>query len=80
MEFVDFTLCFLTTLINPCITYQPPNTSVLDFCNDLTDYFEKNFTSPGAQIIAGDFNIPNQPACEPRYDHLQGHIGWAKPY
>ena len=58
MECVDCALCFPTTLINLCIIYWPPNTSVLDFCNDLTDYFEKNITSPGSKIIVGDFNIP----------------------
>ena len=60
MECVGFALSFPTTLINLCIIYPPPNTSVLDFCNDLTDYFEKNKnrTSPGSKIIFGDFNIP----------------------
>ena len=58
MECVDFALCFSTTLINLCIFYWPPDTNVLDFCNDLTDYFEKNITSPGSKIIVGDFNIP----------------------
>ena len=59
MECADFFIpCLLTTIINLCIIYQPPDTSVLDFCNDLTDYFEKNITSPGEKIIVGDFNIP----------------------
>ena len=40
MECVDFTLCFLTTLLNLCIVYLPPNAGYLDFCNDLTDFFE----------------------------------------
>ena len=47
MECADFILCLLTTLSNLCIIYQPPNTSILGFCNDFTDYFEKNITSPG---------------------------------
>ena len=58
MEYADFILCFPTTLISLCIIYLPPNTSVLDFCNDLTDYFEKNITSLGEKIIVGDFNTP----------------------
>ena len=44
--------------IKLCIIYQPPNTSALDFCNDLTDYFEKNVTLLGEKIIVCDFNIP----------------------
>ena len=58
MESADFILCLLTTLINLCIIYQPPITSVLDVCNDLTEYFEKNIISPGGKIIVEDFNIP----------------------
>ena len=42
MECADFIICLPTTLINLCVIYQPPNTSILHFCNDLPDYFEKD--------------------------------------
>ena len=77
MECAELIICLPTTLINLCIIYQPPNTSILDFCNDLTDYFEKNITSMGEKIIFDDFN---QPTYAPGYDHLQGYIRWTKFY
>ena len=62
MECADVIFCFPTTWINLFIIYWPPNSSVLYYCNDLTDYFEKNITSPGEKIIVGDFQHSNQPA------------------
>ena len=41
-----------------CVIYRPPDTSIAAFCEDLTDYQEKNVTSPGRMIIVGDINIP----------------------
>ena len=45
-------------LVNLCVIYRPPNTSIVAFCEDLTDHQERNVTSPGRMIIVGDINIP----------------------
>ena len=43
--------------INLCVIYRPPHTSIAAFCDDLTDYCERNITSPGKMVIVGDVNI-----------------------
>ena len=58
MECADFLLDFQNMLVNLCVIYRPPDTSIAAFCEDLTDYQERNVTSTGRMIIVGDINIP----------------------
>ena len=58
MECADFLLDFENVLVNQCVIYRPPNTSIVAFYEDLTDHQERNVTSPGRKIIVGDINIP----------------------
>ena len=55
MECADFLLDIKNVLVNLCVIYRPPNTSIVAFCEDLTDHQERNVTSP---VILGDINIP----------------------
>ena len=57
MECADFLLDFQNMLVNLCVIYRPPDTSIASFCDDLMDYQERNVTSPGRMIIVGDINI-----------------------
>ena len=57
MECADILLVFQNRLVNLCVIYRPPDTSIAAFCDDLTDYYERNVTSPGRTIIVGDVNI-----------------------
>ena len=57
MECADFLLAFHNMLVNLCVIYRPPDTCIRAFCEDLTDYCERNITSPGMTIIVGDVNI-----------------------
>ena len=50
-------LDFQNILVNLCVIYRQPDTSIAAFCEDLTDYQERNVTSPGRMIIVGDINI-----------------------
>ena len=58
MECADYLLDFGNVLVNLCVIYTPPNTSIVAFCEDLADHQERNVTSPGRMIIVGDINIP----------------------
>ena len=58
MECVDVLLDFQNMLVNLCVIYRPPNTSIVAFCEDLTDHQERNVTSTGRMIIVGDLNNP----------------------
>ena len=58
MECVDFLLDFQNMLVNLCVIYTPPDTSIVAFYEDLTDHQERNVTSPGRMIIVGDINLP----------------------
>ena len=58
MECADFLLDFQNVLVNLCVIYRPPNTSIVAFCEDLTDHQERNVTSPGRMIIVGNIKIP----------------------
>ena len=58
MKCADFLLDFQNMLVNLCVIYRPPDTSIAAFCEDLTDYQERNVTSPGRMIKVGDINIP----------------------
>ena len=57
MECADFLLEFQNMLVNLCVIYRPPDTSIAAFCDNLMDYQERNVTSPGKMIIVGDVNI-----------------------
>ena len=57
MGCADFLLVFQNMLVNLCVIYKPPDTCIVAFCDDLTDYSERNVTSPGRTIIVGDVNI-----------------------
>ena len=37
--------------------YRPPNTSVIDFCTELTTLIERHITDRGKAIWVGDLNI-----------------------
>ena len=39
------------------VVYCPPNTSVLQFCNELSDVLEEMVNIRGEMIKIGDFNI-----------------------
>ena len=58
MECADFPFDFQNVLVNLCVIYRLPNTSIVAFCKDLTDHQERNVTSPGRMIIVSDINIP----------------------
>ena len=57
MECAGFLLDFQNMLVNLCVIYRPPDTSISSFCDDLMDYQERNVTSLGKMIIVGDVNI-----------------------
>ena len=57
MECTDFLLDFQNILVNLCVIYRPPDTSIASFCADLMDYQERNVTSPGKMVIVSDVNI-----------------------
>ena len=57
MECADFFLDFQNMLVNLCVIYRPPDTNIAVFCEDLTDYQERNVTSSGKLIIVGDIKI-----------------------
>ena len=57
MECADFLLAFQNMLVNLCVIYRPQDTCIVAFYDDLTDYCERNITSPGRTIIVGDVNI-----------------------
>ena len=46
MECADILLDLDNVLVNLCVIYRPPNTSIVAFCEDLTDHQERNVTSP----------------------------------
>ena len=58
VECADFLLDFHNVLVNLCVIYRQPNTSIVAFCEDLTDHQERNVTSSGRTIIVHDINIP----------------------
>ena len=49
-------------LINLITIYRPPDSNVLEFCNELTNLIGTNINSSGELILLGDVNIPvNKP-------------------
>ena len=57
MECVDFSLNLDRYNILLAVIYRPPNSSVLQFANELAAYMEKNINTIGEQIMVGDFNV-----------------------
>ena len=57
MECADFLLSSQNMSVNLCVIYRPPDTSIAAFCDDLSDYCERNITSPGRTVIVRDVNI-----------------------
>ena len=57
MECVDFSLNLDRYNILLAVIYRPPNSSVLQFANELAAYMEKNINTSGEQIMVGDFNV-----------------------
>ena len=57
MECVDFTLNLNKHNILLAVIYRPPDTSVLQFANELAAYMERNINTTREQIFVGDFNI-----------------------
>ena len=57
MECVDFSLNLDRHNILLAVIYRPPNSSVLQFANELAAYMEKNINTSGEQIMVGDFNV-----------------------
>ena len=57
MECVDFSLNLNRYNILLAVIYRPPDTSVLQFANELAGYVERNINTTGEQIIVGDFSM-----------------------
>ena len=57
MECVDFSLNLDRYNILLALIYRPPDSSVLQFANELAAYMEKNINTTGEQIIVGDLNV-----------------------
>ena len=57
IECVDFNLNLDRHNSLLAVIYRPPDTSVLQFANELAAYMERNINTTGEQIIVGDFNV-----------------------
>ena len=58
MEHNAFNLCLQHTTITIHVIYRYPNTSTLNFCNELVQIAESTINSGGKKtIFTGDFNI-----------------------
>ena len=57
MECVDFSLNLDRYSILLAVIYRPPDSSVLQFANELAAYMEKNIYTTGEQIIVGDLSV-----------------------
>ena len=58
MEYMELTTNFKGIVFNIYIIYCIPNTSVIQFCSELSDLMESNVLKGHGQIIMlGDFNI-----------------------
>ena len=52
-----------TKVINLIAIYRPPDSNVLEFCNELTNLLESKINSSGKLILLRDFNIAvNKPS------------------
>ena len=58
MESIELTTDFKSIVCNIYIVYSILNTSVIQFCSELSDLMESNvFDNHGHLIMLGDFNI-----------------------
>ena len=58
MEYMELTTNFKGIVCNIYIIYHIPNTSVIQFCSELSDLMENNgLEDCGHIIMLGDFNI-----------------------
>ena len=57
MESSSFIISTGNRLINLIPIYRPPDTNVLEFCNELANLLETNINSSGELTLLGDFNI-----------------------
>ena len=58
MEYMELTTNFKGIVCSICIIYHIPNTSVIQFCSELSDPMENNVLEDHGHIIMlGDFNI-----------------------
>ena len=57
MESTCFSIITGNRLINLITIYRPPDSNVLEFCNDLANLLESNINSSSELILLGDFNI-----------------------
>ena len=57
MECSNFSIQLLSRSLQLCLMYRLPDTSVLKFCQDISDYMELNITSNNELILMGNFNI-----------------------
>ena len=63
MESPCFSINTGNRLINLTTIYRPPDSNVLEFCNELTNLLESNNNLSGELILLGDFNITvNKPS------------------
>ena len=63
MESPSFTISTGNKQFNLTAIYRPPNTNVLEFCNELASLLEKNINSSSELLLLGDFNIAvNKPS------------------
>ena len=61
-----FDIKFAGTVINLYLIYRLPSTSVLQFCNDMTDIMERRITDDqGKLLIIGDFKVHIDERTEP---------------
>ena len=66
MEISTFDIKFAGTVINLYLIYRLPSTSVLQFCNDMTDIMERRITDDlGKLLFIGDFNVHIDKPTEP---------------
>ena len=57
MESLCFSISTGNRLINLITIYRPPDSNVLEFCNELAKLLETNINLSGELILLGDFNI-----------------------
>ena len=57
MELSCFSISTGNRLINLITIYRPPDSNVLEFCNELAKLLETNINLSGELILLGDFNI-----------------------
>ena len=58
MEHLNLTMNFKGLVVNLYVIYCFPNTSVIQFCDELSDLLEENIVSDcGVLLLTGNFNI-----------------------